>query len=170
MIFFFQYDLSVSPVDTWRAMEMLVEKGLVKSIGVSNFNKAQIEDIVANAKVRRERENVFYVSKIHFESNFQIKPVTNQVECHPYLPPDKLLATCAAHGITLTAYSPLGSPDRPWAKPGDPSLLADPKLQEIGKRHGKSAAQVLLRWQVNMRTFSAFPVCYGTVCATMNGS
>ena len=54
---------------------------------------------------------------------------------------------CSARGITLTAYSPLGSPDRPWAKEGDLSLMDDPKLREIAARLGKSVAQVLIRWQ-----------------------
>ena len=55
---------------------------------------------------------------------------------------------CSARGITLTAYSPLGSPDRPWAKEGDLSLMDDPKLKAISTRLGKSVAQILIRWQI----------------------
>lgn len=59
---------------------------------------------------------------------------------------------CKKNGICVTAYSPLGSPDRPWAKPGEPGLLDDTKLQELAKKLGKSAAQLVIRYQVKIKS------------------
>jgi len=114
-------------LDSWKAMEPLVDAGLTKSIGVSNFNKRQIDRLVANAR---------------------IMPVTNQVECHPYLNQKRLKEHCEAKKILLTAYSPLGSPARPWAVSGEPQLIEEPIIVKIAKAHKKNPAQVLLRYQV----------------------
>jgi len=122
-----RYDVDIHPTDTWLAMEKLVEKGLVKAVGVSNFNSEQIQDIINKGK---------------------IVPATNQVECHPYLNQSKLKEFCAKSNILLTAYSPLGSPDRPWAPADAPKLLDDPKLKSIAEKYKKSAAQVILKWQI----------------------
>lgn len=120
-------DSDVDYVDTWKAMEAVCQKGLTKSIGISNFNSKQIERVLAIAK---------------------IPPVTNQIECHPYLNQQRLIDFCKSKNIIITAYSPLGSPDRPWAKPDDPKLLDDPKLQAIASKYGKSTAQVVIRYNV----------------------
>ena len=80
-------------VDTWGEMEKAVDQGLVKSIGVSNFNEEQIQSILNICR---------------------IKPVVNQVECHPYNNQSKLLQFLSKHNIKITAYSPFGNPGRPF--------------------------------------------------------
>ncbi|XP_053976342.1 aldo-keto reductase family 1 member B1-like [Hylaeus volcanicus] len=114
-------------LDTWHAMESLVEKNLVKNIGVSNFNSQQIERVLSNCK---------------------IKPVTNQVECHPYLNQQKLSDFCKTKGITITAYSSFGAPDRPNADKNEPLILEDAKIKKIAAKYKKSAAQIILRHQI----------------------
>ncbi|XP_049544028.1 aldo-keto reductase family 1 member B1-like [Anopheles darlingi] len=117
----------VDYVDTYKALEKLVGLGLVKSIGISNFNSKQVERVLAAAT---------------------IKPVTNQVECHPYLNQSKLSPFCVERDLVITAYSPLGSPNRPWAKPDDPQLMEDPKIVSLAQKYGKTAAQILIRYQI----------------------
>lgn len=118
-------------VDVWRGMEALQASGKVKSIGVSNFSILQLERLLALCRV---------------------SPAVNQVELHPYLRQTELIDFCRSKNIALTAYSPFGSPGRPPQMikgEKDPiSLLSDPTVADIAKRHGRTPAQVLLRFHV----------------------
>lgn len=116
---------NVDYIDTWRAMEQLLGSGLVRSIGVSNFEIPQIQRL---------------------ESVAQIKPVVNQIECHPNKNQRPTIEYCSARGIAVTAYSPLG---RPHEAAGKQIAINDPNVQLIAARYNKSPAQVILRYTVS---------------------
>jgi diketogulonate reductase-like aldo/keto reductase len=118
---------------TWKQMEEVHKKGLAKAIGVSNMTIKKLEDVL---KLNRT------------------VPAVNQVELHPLWPQDKLLDFCRSKGIHVTAYSPLGSADRPRAEgvPEPPVLLETDQVKKVAERTKKSPGQVVLRWGVQRGT------------------
>ncbi|XP_013117744.1 aldo-keto reductase family 1 member B1 [Stomoxys calcitrans] len=114
-------------IDTWKSMETLVEEGLIHSIGLSNFNIAQIKRILNVA---------------------DIPPANLQIECHPYLNQKELMQFCKEHNIAVTAYSPLGSPSSPYKKPGEFPILQNPTILQLASKSGKTPAQILIRYQL----------------------
>ena len=119
--------------DTWSALEALVDEGLLKNIGVSNFNIKRLEELLKVAS----------------------KPVANnQIELHPYLQQGEMLDFCKQHNISLTAYSPLGSSDRPdrLKSPNEPVVMKDAVIIEIAKSHNITPAQVLISWAIERGT------------------
>ena len=118
------YDSGVTLVDTWRALERLVDDGHCRSIGLSDITLEKLREIVAVAR---------------------IKPAMVQVESHPYLPEWELLEFCREHGIVLQAFAALGHAM-------EPNLLADPVITAIAQRVQKTPAQVALAWAVQRGT------------------
>ena len=118
------YDSGLTLIETWGALENLVDEGRCKSIGLSDVNLEQLRPIVAAAR---------------------IKPAVVQVESHPYLPEWELLDFCREHGIVLLAFAALGHGL-------DPKLLNDPVITAIAQRVQKTPAQVALAWAVQRGT------------------
>ncbi|KAF5115440.1 hypothetical protein DV454_002274 [Geotrichum candidum] len=103
--------------ETWEAMERAVASGRVRSIGVSNYGIAHLEELLGYAK---------------------ILPAVNQVELHPWLQRRELVAYCRSHGIVMEAYAPLTRGHKLGGK--------DAGLAAVAHRHGRTEAQVLVRW------------------------
>jgi len=118
------YDRGVTLLDTWRAMESLVDDGRCRAIGLSDITLDGLLPIYESAR---------------------IKPAVVQVESHPYLPETELLEFCKEKGIVFLAFAPLGH----GMKPGP---LEDPVITAIAARVGKTPAQVLLAWAVQRGT------------------
>ncbi|XP_010630006.1 aldo-keto reductase family 1 member D1 [Fukomys damarensis] len=115
---------------TWEALEACKDAGLVKSLGVSNFNRRQLELILDKPGLKH-------------------KPVSNQVECHPYFTQPKLLKFCQQHDIVIVAHSPLGTARNPnWVNISVPPLLEDAFLNSVAKKYNKTAAQIALRFNI----------------------
>jgi D-xylose reductase len=121
--------INVPYADTWGAMEELQRAGLVKRIGVCNLNISMIRDLLAKCSIR---------------------PAVHQLEMHPYLVQPRQLRYCAQERIAVTAFSPLGAPSYVplgMAKSGE-SVIEDPVVMAIAAEHGRTPAQVVLRWGV----------------------
>src|SRR6202041_787246 len=118
------YDNRVTLLDTWRAMEILVDRGRCRAIGLSDISLNELMPIYESAR---------------------IKPAVVQVESHPYLPETELLEFCKKKDIVLLAFAPLGH----GMKPG---LLEDPVIASIAARVGKTPGQGLLAWAVQRGT------------------
>src|SRR6202035_3443103 len=117
-------DPGVTLVETWQALERLVDEGRCKTIGLSNVNLEKLQEIVEAAR---------------------IKPAVVEVESHPYLPEWELLEYCQRHGIVLLAFAALGHGM-------EPRLVDHPVIIAIAQRVGKTPAQVLLAWAVQRGT------------------
>jgi len=114
------YDTGVTLIETWRALECLVDEGRCKTIGLSDVTLAALQDIVAAAR---------------------IKPAVVQIESHPYLPEWELVEFCQQQGIIVLAFAPLGHGM-------EPKVLEDPVITGIAQRLQKTPAQVALAWSV----------------------
>jgi diketogulonate reductase-like aldo/keto reductase len=118
------YDKGVTLLDTWTALERLVDEGKCKAIGLSDVNLEQVKEIFEAAR---------------------IKPAVVHVESHPYLPQWDLLDFCRKNRIVLQAFAPLGHNS-------EPNVLEDPVITAIAKRVNKTPAQVLLAWAIQRGT------------------
>ncbi|KAK4437677.1 NADP-dependent D-sorbitol-6-phosphate dehydrogenase [Sesamum alatum] len=124
-------DITVSLETTWHAMEDLVSMGLVRSIGISNYDIFLTRDCLAYARV---------------------KPAVNQIETHPYFQRDSLVKFCQKHGVCVTAHTPLGGAAANTEWFGSVSCLDDPALKGLAKKYNKTVAQIVLRWGIQRNT------------------
>lgn len=115
----------VDYLETWQGMEQCEHLGLTKSIGVSNFNSEQIDRLYKAAK---------------------IKPVCNQIEVHANFNQKKLIEFCNQRNIVVTAYRPLGGAST--TDEASEIAIHDKKVSVIGKKYGKTPAQVVLNYLV----------------------
>ena len=114
---------------TWRELEKLIDKGLVRHIGTSNMTIPKLQLLLRDARIR---------------------PACNQMELHPHFQQPELFAYVRAQGIEVIGYSPLGSPGRPDRDrtPEDTSPIQDPVIVGIAKAHGAHPAEICLKWAV----------------------
>ena len=114
--------------ETWKIMEEYVDAGKIRAIGVSNFNPHHVDELLAYAR---------------------IKPAVNQIEIHPYMTQQEVVGNTFAKGIQVEGCAPLGQGG---------AVLQDGTIGAIARNHGKSIAQVILRWNIQ-RGLIAIPRC-----------
>ena len=103
----------------WKALEDAVDEGKVRSIGISNFDEARIQNILENGR---------------------IVPQVDQIECHPYFQERTLRKLLDKHDILVESFYPVGH--------GDKNLLSEPVFAELGEKYGKSPVQIILKWHI----------------------
>eukprot|EP01112_Ceratiomyxa_fruticulosa_P010709 TRINITY_DN2844_c0_g1_i1.p1 TRINITY_DN2844_c0_g1~~TRINITY_DN2844_c0_g1_i1.p1 ORF type:complete len:325 (-),score=45.77 TRINITY_DN2844_c0_g1_i1:215-1189(-) len=111
--------------ETWEAMQELLEDGLVRSIGVSNFSETQITEL---------------------EKECDIVPAVNQIEVHPLYTQESLTKFCKSKNIQITAYSPLGNPSIESSH----NLLNNSLILSLAKKYGRTPAQILIKWSLSL--------------------
>ncbi|KAJ0014582.1 hypothetical protein Pint_20906 [Pistacia integerrima] len=126
-----EIDTTISLETTWHNMENLVSMGLVRSIGISNYDIFLTRDCLAYAK---------------------LKPAVNQIETHPYFQRDSLVKFCQKHGICVTAHTPLGGAVANTEWFGTVSCLGDPVLKGLAEKYKKTVAQIVLKWGMQRNT------------------
>jgi len=118
-LYMMHWPVTGKTLEAWKGLEEVYKSGRARAIGVCNFTEHHFVELFRNAK---------------------IVPAVDQIECHPHLSLQPLVAYCEKQGITCEAWSPLG---------GDGGkLLDDPLLKKIAEKYGKSVAQVILRWDL----------------------
>lgn len=116
----------VDYIPTWYEMKKIYYEGLARNVGVSNFNIDQMERVIKTGFI----------------------PAVLQIECHPFFTQHELRRYCQNHGIHVTAHSPLGTPNRLIGFSGLPKLLDNEIINDIAASYGKTAAQIVVRYQI----------------------
>ena len=104
----------------WRAMEELYDQGRIRAIGVSNFGSDRLVDLIMNNRIR---------------------PAVSQIECHPFFQQEEAREICREYGVQMEAWAPFAE--------GKQNIFKNEVLAKIGEKYGKSAAQVILRWNID---------------------
>jgi diketogulonate reductase-like aldo/keto reductase len=108
-------------LESWKMMEKIYASGKAKAVGVSNFQPHHLDKLLAQS---------------------DLTPAVNQIELHPYLTQEQLRKYCAEKGIAVQAWSPIGGQGN--------DVMANPAIKDIAARHGKSPAQVIIRWDLQL--------------------